>query len=126
MLVSCQEKSSPESVLRDFEKQLSKASLDSTMLSRFFTKSSAPDHLPPVHEKGEALMKKINIIYSNCANRTCSYTYDVTYKIKSKKSESVMDVRKQVILKEEASLWKIDSLQIIKSYLENKKPINIQ
>ena len=94
-------------------------------LSQWFTKDGQ-SNFKIEYIKNKNYLKSFKLIYSNCKDIVCSITYDVSYIVKSEAGESVMDVRKQAILRNsEDSRWLIDELDIIKSYINNKKPIRI-
>lgn len=125
ILISCQKNTGPEALLSQFERKLIQSDQQKEDLKLFLTTDALQKYEDAKSFQGVTLIKKIKFIYSNCKNDSCSYTYDVTYKVGKTGSASFVDVRKQVMLKKLDMAWKIDDIEIIKSYMDNKKPIDI-
>lgn len=126
LTISCNNNSSPENVLRNFEQELAKGQVSKSNLKEWLSEDALSRFELGPKSINKTYLKKFEIIYSNCVNEICSYTYDVSYKIKKSGVDAIMDVRKQaVLITQEGSHWLISELDIIKSYIDNKNPIKI-
>ena len=125
ILISCQKNTGPEALLSQFERKSIQSDQGREGLKLFLTVDALKKYEYAKRFQGETLIKKIKFIYSNCKNDSCSYTYDITYRVEKAGSTSFVDVRKQAVLKKVEKTWKIDDIEIIKSYMDNKKPIDI-
>jgi hypothetical protein len=126
LTISCNSKSSPEKVLRSFEQELAKGEVTKSNLKEWLSEDALSRFKLDPRTINKTYLKKFEIIYSNCVNEICSYTYDVSYKIKNRGVDAIMDVRKQAVLSiQQGSRWLISELDIIKSYIDNKNPIKI-
>ena len=124
-LISCSKSEGPEKVLRSFEQELSRGRVSENNLGQWFS-DEASENFSINKKINKMRLKKLTIIHSNCANDTCSYTYDVSYAVLKNQSQATMDVRKQAVLRfYDKNSWRIDDIDIIKSYIENKIPIKI-
>lgn len=126
IIIGCAKSSAPESTIREFENRLAKGEISNESLAMLMTENGFREYKKMKQSTNKSYLKKIEIIHSNCLEAVCSYTYDVSYKIKGNKLDSVMDVRKQAVLQlQDNNGWLIDELDIIKSYIDNKNPIKI-
>lgn len=124
LLISCVEKHGPMDKLKAFEYELSKSG--KVDLKNYLSQKAIDNFEIKNDIVGSSKIKKINFVYNNCHNETCSFTYDVSYLIKSNNLETEMDVRKQAVLKNnDGDNWLIDEIEIIKTYINNKKIISI-
>ena len=125
ILFSCQKNTGPEALLGQFEPRMIQSDQGKEDLEVFLNEEALQKYQYAKKFEGVTLIKKIKFIYSNCINDSCSYTYDITYKVEKSGGVSFVDVRKQAVLKKIDELWKINDIEIIKSYIEYKKPIGI-
>ena len=126
VLTSCFRENNPQNIIRSFEIELTKGNIDQEDLGSWLTEERVKSYKINNNLLNKFKFKKMNFVYSHCSGKTCSYTYDVFYTLKSSQSDSNVDVRKQAVLRQsESGDWLIDELQIIKSYIDNKKTIKI-
>ena len=124
-VLGCVSNEKPDSFLKKFEVGLTKGEIVSENLAEWLTQDALSDFKLDRRSNNKNYLKKIKIIYSNCVNEICSFTYDVSYKIIKNGNESHMDVRKQAVLNKVNDRWYIDEIDVIKSYIENLNSVDI-
>ena len=123
--VSCVSNNSPEAVLKNFEAELARGNVTNNSLDEWLTEDAIKKFKLEKRFSGKNFLKKFKVIYSNCVNGICSFTYDVSYKSSKGRNTAVVDVRKQAVLNNFGNVWLIDEIDIIKTYIESSDPVDI-
>ena len=78
--ISCVSNNSPEKVLKSFEVELARGNITNNSLDEWLTEDAMKKFKFEKKFSGKTFLRKFKVIYSNCVNDICSFTYDVSYK----------------------------------------------